>query len=69
MDPHFGLSFGPAAADLAAVGSVAAGLDDAECPAVRQGFLTRQGYETRFLEPAASRKQTRYGAGGFDFFP
>jgi hypothetical protein len=41
MDPRFGPSFGPAAADLAAMGSVAAGsvaagLDAGECPAVRQ---------------------------------
>jgi hypothetical protein len=40
MDPGFDLSCGPAAADLAAmgsvaVGSVAAGLDAGECPAIR----------------------------------
>jgi hypothetical protein len=68
MDPRFDPSFGPVAADLAAVGSVAAGLDDGECPAVRQRFLTRQVYKTRFLaNPPPADGRLRSWAGGFDF--
>jgi hypothetical protein len=68
MDPRFDPSCGPAA-DLAAMGSVAAGsvavgLDAGERPAVRQRLLKRQ----RFL-PATRRRQTRSWAGGFDFSP
>src|ERR1700674_3253810 len=62
MGLRFDHSSGPAAADLVAVGSAAAGLDDGEHLAVRQLFLTKQGSP----EPGYQPKRTLPLAGGLD---
>jgi hypothetical protein len=53
MGLRFGHSSGPAAADLVAVGSAAAGSDDGEHLAVRQSFLTKQGSPEPGYQPKA----------------
>jgi hypothetical protein len=53
MGLRFDHSSGPAAADLVAVGSAAAGLDDGEHLAVRQSFLTKQGSPEPGYQPKA----------------
>jgi len=53
MGLRFDHSSGPVAADLVAVGSAAAGLDDGEHLDVRQSFLTKQGSPEPGHQPKA----------------
>jgi hypothetical protein len=53
MDPRFGLSSGPVAADLVAAGLAVGVLGGGEHPAARQQCLTKQGSPEPGYQPKA----------------